>query len=129
MQQMIAQLLGEGGGQGLLAPVGAYAGYQYGPDTTGGVANATAGALLAARMGKGSGALLAHMAPGAVSRPVMTGVETELRAALQNYPALKKAMETELYHMPGITDQTALSRALMLMGRTVLPAGAEAARQ
>ena len=128
MQQMIAQLVGQGGGQGLLAPIGAYAGYKYGPDQTGGVPNALAGAALASRIGSKGGAMLAHMAPGTISRPVMAGVETELAAALQNYPALKKAMETQLYHMPGVTDQSDLARALMLVGRTAIPAAGAAAR-
>jgi hypothetical protein len=129
MQDMIRQLVAQNGGQALTVPLGAYAGYEYGPLPGGGVVNAAAGAAAGSLVGRRGGGALARMVPNSVATPLTRDVEEKLAAALMDYPALKKAMETRMLDIPKLTDQSELSRLLMMIGRGSTPALAGAASQ
>lgn len=121
-KQLIENLIAQHGGQAVLAPLGAVAGYQYGP-TGNPVLDAAAGAAAASMLGPrassfAGGRLLASATGSGVTR----GVEAQLAEALMNYRALHKAMSTPLYDIPPALRQSLLSRALMDAGRVATPA-------
>lgn len=125
--QLINAIIGQSGASGLAAPAGAYAAYQWGPESVPAPARIAGGFAAGALAGRYAGpwainALAARPGLRGVQQGIGDAVRTELERGLSD-PAIYSAMlNRQLYDIPPALRQSLLSRALMDAGRVATPA-------